>query len=246
MILSLENVSCHYGQQLVLEGVSFSMEERDFLAVIGPNGGGKSTLIKAIMGLVPFSGNITLFGLPPKEGRKQVGYLSQYAQVDLQFPISVLDVVLMTRLKDKLVFFATQKDKDDAVAWLTKLGIAHLKHRPIAALSGGEKQRVFLARALMNNPKLLILDEPMASVDVHAEEGFNDLLKQLNNEVAILMISHDISSVVRMAKTVACLNRRLVYHGNAELTDHDLHHTYGCDVDLLAHGVSHRVLRAHD
>ena len=245
--LHIDNVSFEYGDRLVLENVNFSINERDFVAVIGPNGGGTSTLLKLIMGLLkPKSGTIKLFGDSVFLGRSHVGYLSQFSNIDLNYPISVIDVVLMSRLVKSMFYRLTAADYKLACEMLDRVGIVHLKDRPIARLSGGEKQRVFLARALLNNPKLLILDEPTTSIDATSEQEFYAMLKQLNAEMGILLISHDISAVSVMVDKIACLNRKLVYHDNKELTSEDLNHTYGCEVDLIAHGVPHRVLKKHD
>lgn len=246
-ILDVVNVSYRYHQKPVLTDIHFSIDPLDFVAIIGPNGGGKSTLIKLIMGLLhPESGHISLLGTSPKKGRSQVGYLSQSLALDLDYPIKVIDVVLTSRLSLSLWHRITEQDQSDAVACLEQVGIAHLKNRALSALSGGEKQRVLIARALLNNPKFLILDEPTSNIDPHAEREFYHLLQTLNEKMAILMVSHDISAVSQLVKKVACLNQKLVYHNSKELHHHDLEEAYGCPVELIAHGVPHRILDAHE
>ncbi|MEK7298938.1 MAG: ABC transporter ATP-binding protein [Candidatus Margulisiibacteriota bacterium] len=246
-VVSVENVSFCYGSQPILDQVSLSVDPHDFIAVIGPNGGGKSTLLKLIMGLLdPQSGQVTVFGQSPKAVRHKIGYLSQHQLVDLQFPIDVMEVVLMSRLINGVFRRYSKTDREAALMWLDRLGISHLKRRRINELSGGERQRVFLARALMNEPELLLLDEPDAGVDRAAQTAFFELLKTLNENMAIILVSHDLSAVSTVTKTVACLNRNLVYHTTKELSAQDLEKTYCCDIDLIAHGVPHRVLKHHD
>lgn len=171
--------------------------------------------------------------------------MAQFQDVELDFPIRVIDVVLMSKLNQSLTYSKSENDEKQALEVLGNLGISHLATRTLDALSGGEKQRVFLARVLMNDPQLLILDEPMTSVDIHAEQEFYDLLVELNKKMAIIMISHDISAVSRFVKKIACLNKTMIYHDSKEITEMDLAKTYNCDVDLIAHGIPHRVLKCH-
>ncbi len=246
-ILFLSHVEYAYGKKPALIDVCFSMMPLDFVAIIGPNGGGKSTLVQLIMGLIqPDKGHVLLFNEPPEKGRRHVGYLSQASTMDAQYPIKVLDVVLTSRLLGNLWHRVTQKDREEACECLDLVGVLPLQNRALSDLSGGERQRVFIARALLNGPRLLILDEPTSSVDPQAERAFYELLKILNEKMAILMVSHDISAVSQLVKKVACLNQKLIYHDSKELCAHDLEATYGCPVELIAHGVPHRVLHAHE
>ena len=245
-ILKIENLNFSYGLRKILDNVNFFLDENDFVAIIGPNGGGKSTLVKLIMGLIqPSSGTISLFGGTPESGRRQVGYLAQFRQVDIDFPIRVIDTVLMSRLVDGPTRRYKPKDIEDAHEALENVGIRDLSARTLSELSGGQKQRVFLARAILNTPKLLILDEPTTSVDSPTGLDFYDLLKNLKQKMSILMVSHDISAVSKTVDKIACLNRTLIYHGTKELGKEDLEHTYGCAVELIAHGIPHRVLGDH-
>ncbi len=246
-IIEMSDVSFAYGSRTVLENISLTIYARDVLAVIGPNGGGKSTLIKLIVGLLkPSSGQLSVFGVSPRQSRQRIGYLAQRSAANLEYPISVLDTVLISRIPSSAFGFGRKSDRDKAFEKLTLVGVESLWNRPIQDLSGGERQRVFLARALMNDPDLLILDEPTNSIDSKAEFGFYELIQTLAAKMSVLMISHDISAVVRYVTNVACLNKRLVYHGGTELSVSDLEETYQCPVDMIAHGVPHRVLKRHD
>lgn len=246
-ILEVNSVNFAYPSQVILDSVSFELFEHDFVAVIGPNGGGKSTLIKILMGLLmPNSGTVSLFGEAPKIGRKKVGYLPQFNVIDLEFPITVEEVVLMSRLRNPFFSRITSQDREDLEKVLDRVGISHLISRSISALSGGEKQRVFLARALLNQPQLLILDEPTTSVDAQAERGIYELLSQLRQDMTILMVSHDLTAVSQLVNRIACLNRKLIIHQGKELAPQDLEEIYGCPVALIAHGVPHHHLHSHD
>jgi len=246
-ILSIQNLNFNYGTRSILENVSLSMDAQDFVAIIGPNGGGKSTLLKCIMGIFkPQSGTIEVFGTTAKKGRQFMGYLPQFRNVDGDYPITVLETVMMSTLNGNPFKHFSKQDQERAKLALSDVKISNLASRSLSALSGGEKQRVFLARALMSDPKLLILDEPTTSIDAPSEQEFYGLLGELNQKMAILMVSHDISMVSTTVKNIACLNKKLIYHGTKELTSHDLEETYGCDVELIAHGMPHRVLKDHD
>lgn len=246
-VIEIQDLSFSYGDRLVLDSVNLTVNQNDFLAVIGPNGGGKSTLVKLIIGLLPpQTGQIKVLGKTPEITRQDIGYLPQYVAFDRAYPIEVLDVVRMAALSKGL--FRTFRDSDtkQALEKLSDLGIHYLAKRPFAQLSGGEKQRTLLARALMNNPKILILDEPTTGVDSKTQSEFYALLHTLNTNMAIVMISHDLSAVSNHVKTIACLNQRCVYHGSKELDSKDLEATYGCDIELIAHGTPHRVVHRHD
>jgi zinc transport system ATP-binding protein len=245
-ILNIKNVSFEYQGKPVLEKINFSMGDKDLVAVIGPNGGGKTTLVKLIMGLIPpHKGKISLFNASPEKGRQHVGYLAQFRQVDMNYPITVIDTVLMSRLVAGPFYRYSRNDHQRALEALDRVGISNLAHRSLSELSGGQKQRVFLARAIINTPKLLILDEPTTSIDSPSETDFYEMIRNLNDHMAILMISHDLSAVSKTVDKIACLNKTLIYHGTKELHRHDLESTYGCAVDLIAHGIPHRVLDKH-
>jgi zinc transport system ATP-binding protein len=246
-VVKLEDVWVHFDGVTVLEEVNLSINQQDFLGIIGPNGGGKTTLLKVILGLLkPSRGKVRVWGDTPERGRKFVGYVPQYSLFDRDFPISVRDVVLMGRLGGlKIGRRYTEVDKKLAEKALETVKMVDFKNRQIGKLSGGQQQRVFIARALVTQPKLLLLDEPMPSVDSPMQMEFYELLETLRQQMAIVLVSHDISAVSIYVDKIACLNRRLFYHNSKELTAADLEATYQCPIEMIAHGISHRVLREH-
>ena len=249
LALDISNLTVFYGEDCALKEISLQIEEREFLAIIGPNGGGKTTLLKAILGLVrPDSGEIRIFGRIGDDARRSIGYVPQFSRFDRRFPISVEEVVLIGRLAGRSPWFSrfSRQDRQLVDSLLERLEIADLKHRQIGQLSGGQLQRVLIARALAVEPKILILDEPTASVDSASKTRIYDLLKELNQEMTILIVTHDLSAVSSNIDKIACLNQQLFYHGRTELEAGLVEKVYGCPVDLIAHGVPHRVLRGHE
>ncbi|MBE0523423.1 MAG: ABC transporter ATP-binding protein [Methanosarcinales archaeon] len=246
-VILLKDVWVHYDSIKVLEGVNLTLRQHDFLGIIGPNGGGKSTLLKVILGLIkPSRGTIRVLGDTPQNSRKYIGYVPQYSLFDPDFPISVWDVVLMGRLGQAGLFKKYSKDdKKMALDALTMVDMLEYKDRQIGNLSGGQRQRVFIARALAANPKLLLLDEPAAGIDTLVQTEFYELLEKLKTKMTIIMVSHDISAVSVYVDKIACLNHKLFYHDSKELTAEDLEAAYQCPVELIAHGVPHRVLKHH-
>lgn len=232
----------------ILEDVSLTVERGDFLGIIGPNGGGKSTLLRVILGLVkPVSGDVTVFGGPPQESSHRVGYVPQRSLFDKDFPITVVDVVRMGLLsRSRMLRPFKQRDRERALAALDSVGMTELQNRPIGHLSGGEQQRTFIARALVRNPSLLLLDEAFSGVDPTTQTELYELLSRLADDVTIVMVTHDLSAISTHVAKVACLNRRLHYHGSKEIPPDDIEATYGCPVQLLAHGIPHRVLGRHE
>lgn len=246
--IEIQNVSVQYGQHPALKGVEMKVPEGDYLGIIGPNGGGKTTLLKAILGLVPIqSGQIELFGKPGLQGRSEVGYVPQFALMDKNFPITLYDVVLSGRQRPGLspFFRFSMDDRGIVDELIEQVGIKHLAKRQIAELSGGEFQKMLIARALATKPKLLLLDEPTANVDATARNQIYQLLEDLNRTITIVLVTHDLLAVSAQVQSLACLNGRLVYHGDSELTENVVDQLYGCPVDLIAHGVPHRVLHVH-
>ncbi len=245
-IVSLENVSVYFDHTPILEDVTLSVEKNDFLSVIGPNGGGKTTLLKVILGLIkPAKGKITVFGKSPERGRASIGYLPQHIAFDAQFPITVLDVVLTGRYTKVLRPYSF-RDKEIALDALNKVGMSSFVSRQIGNLSGGELQRVFLARALARGPGLLLLDEPTTSIDPDMQRSFYELLSDLKGNMAIVLVTHDISVVSVYVDRIACLNQKLYYHGPVEEGLKNLEAIYQCPIEVLAHGIPHRVLRRHE
>ena len=246
-VVEVSDVSVSLRDQTILEDVTLLVEQGDYLALLGPNGGGKTTLLRVILGLLePDRGRVRVFGETPQRARARVGYVPQRANFDLDFPIRVLDVVLMGRLaaSGRLRRFGAD-DHSRARAALDRVEMGHLTKRPIGALSGGELQRVLIARALAVEPKLLLLDEPTASLDERMGRSIWELLEELSRDAAIVLVSHDIGAISQHVRSVACLNRRLFAHPSKELTGEILEATYGCPVELLAHGHPHRVLPPH-
>ncbi len=234
----------------VLEDINLELEEGEFLGLIGPNGGGKSTLLKVILGLIePDQGEIKIFGLEPEAARGKVGYMPQKTLFDPSFPVTALEVVLMGRFSKTGLFRRYHpEDREAALRALESVGMRDKASREIGALSGGEQQRVFVARSLVSEPKLLLLDEPTAGVDAAQQAEFYELLCRLNRKrgIAIILVTHDVTAVSKYVNKIACLNQKLFYHGSKELTTEDIEKAYGCPVDMIAHGAPHRVLREHD
>jgi len=247
-VVRLEDVWVRFDGVAILEGIDLSVYQNDFLGMIGPNGGGKTTLLKVILGLIrPSRGKVTVLGGTPERGRRFVGYVPQYSLFDRDFPVSVWDVVLMGRLGQAGRFRRySEEDKKAALNVLETVEMLDFKGSQIGRLSGGQQQRVFIARALVSEPKLLLLDEPTASVDAPMMEEFYELLNRLKKRMAIVLVTHDLSAVSIYVDTVGCLNRKLYYHHSKEVSAEDLEATYQCPIELIAHGVPHRVLGDHD
>lgn len=234
----------------VLEDINFELDEGDFLGLIGPNGGGKSTLLKVMLGLIkPDRGEVRIFGLEPSHARRYVGYVPQKTLFDPNFPVTALEVVLMGRYSITGLFRRySSTDREAALQALEAVGMRDLAEREIGVLSGGQQQRVFVARSLVSQPRLLLMDEPTAGVDAAQQTEFYELLCRLNRKmgIAIVLVSHDLTAVSKYVNKIACLNQRLYYHGSKELTTEDIEKAYGCPVEMIAHGAPHRVLREHD
>ena len=212
--LEIKNASFRYDNTLVLDTISLEYSKRDFLSIIGPNGGGKSTLLKMMIGLLePTSGSITLFGEKPLHVSHRIAYVPQDTLANKDFPIKVIDVVLMGRLsKSKAFSTYSKEDKAIARAMLEKVGMLSYENQKLHALSGGQRQRVFVARALASEAEILFLDEPTASIDTAGQIEIFKLLKQLNHDVGIVIISHDINVALNYATKVVHVNRTLYLH----------------------------------
>ena len=252
-ILEINNLEFSYAEEIILEAVNLNVSDRDFLAIIGPNGGGKTTLLKLMLGLLrPCKGSVLINGESPGKDASCIGYVPQNVHLNQNFPISALDVVLMGTLNPKKRFQRYQRQhRTAALQALERLELGHYADKKIGTLSGGQRQRVLIARALVSQPKLLLLDEPTASIDTKGQAEFYQLLAKLNKEITILMVSHDLLVVSRYVNSVACVNRRLHYHDQAEITGEMLETMYSCTVEkecpveLVAHGLPHRVLTPH-
>ena len=253
LIADIEQVAFSYNGQVVLENVDLKIYEGDFVAMIGPNGGGKTTLLKLILGLLaPSKGSIHIFDRPPQKASYLIGYVPQDIHINQNFPITAMDVVLMGKLlPGKRWQRNPLKDRQEAITALRHMEMEAFADTKIGELSGGQRQRIYIARALVTKPRLLLLDEPTASIDSKGQTDFFKLLEALNKELTILMVSHDLLAISRHVKSVACVNRHLHYHHHAEITGDMLEIMYPCTVEevcpveLVAHGLPHRVLKDH-
>ncbi len=239
-VVLLEDVSFAYQGVPVLEGVSFAVREHEPVCMVGPNGGGKTTLVKLILGLLrPDRGQVHVFGLPPQRARLRIGYMPQHIQCDLQFPVTVMDIVLMGRLGQGglagLFGWHGPVDRRAALDALGELGMDAFANRPFRALSGGQRQRVLIARALCCQPDLLVLDEPTASVDTLIEARLFEILHELNRRMTILLVSHDLGFVSGLVQNVICVNRRVFVHPTSRLTGDVIRNIYGTDMHVVHH-----------
>lgn len=237
--LDVQGVWAGYNHAPALEDISFQVAQGDILGIIGPNGSGKSTLLKTILGLVEtWRGRIIVLGQPGMENRRRVGYMPQIEQVDWDFPVTVGDVALMGRYARRGLFrYTTKADREAAANALERVGMYPLRQKLIGELSGGQRRRVLLARALANNPDLLLLDEPMAGLDATAQHQLLDIFDELRDDGATIVLStHDLSCVSGRCDNAACLNRRLIAFGSPEeiLTEAVLGETFGTHL-LLVH-----------
>tara|TARA_R110002096_G_scaffold215310_15_gene403181 strand:- start:135 stop:875 length:741 start_codon:yes stop_codon:yes gene_type:complete len=226
--LSFNNVNFRYAENYVLRDVSFGVEEGVCSCVIGPNGGGKTTLLKLALGILkPETGDIRIFDHRPHIGCKLIGYVPQHMQFDPKFPVTALEVVLMGRL-DRLPWWGRfcDEDRDAAMASLAEVGLKDRCDSPFAQMSGGQKQRVLIARALATEPRLLLLDEPTANIDLSVEEQFLETLRSLPEKMTILMVSHDLGLVERLTEAVLCVNRNVHHHKVSDLDGHTLREIY--------------------
>lgn len=248
LAVEVRNVSFAYDGHPVLRDVNLEIRKGEFLAVMGPNGGGKTTLLKILLGILkPGKGSVLLFGRHPGEMAHKIGYVPQDTNINKEFPISVMDVTLMGRLAalgSGWRYSAT--DRLLARQALERVKMWDYRHRPVGRLSGGQRQRVFIARALAANPAILFMDEPTASVDKEFQTELFEFLKELNTSMTIVVVSHDMAVLSSYVKSVACLNQTLYYHDAAEITDEMMEMAYHCPVELVAHGMPHRVLRRHE
>ncbi len=239
-VICFEGVSFSYGRTLVIEDADFDIYKGESVCVVGPNGGGKSTLLKLMLGLIePDKGAIHLLGDTPKRSRARVGYVPQQIDFDPLFPVSALDVVLMGCLNRRSWGFRRRTDLDRAMDALNKMGLSAKAKAPFASLSGGQRQAVLIARALAGRAEVLLLDEPTAHVDVAAEERLMASLKALDKELTLITVSHDLAFVSRSVPKVVCVNRCVHVHPTAELTNARIRALYGHEVRMVQHDHEH-------
>jgi zinc transport system ATP-binding protein len=246
--IELEDVWFSYEKTTILQDVNLSLEQGEFLGIIGPNGGGKTTLLKLMLGLLkPDRGRIRILGQAAHDASHRVGYVPQSTDFNRSFPISVLDVALMGRLTTSRIGRKySREDREKVREILEKVGMWDYCYSPIGKLSGGQRQRVFIARALATDPEILFLDEPAASVDPEFQTDLYDFLKELNKDVTIVVITHDVGIVSSYMKSIACVNKHFIFHPDAQISQEMLDMAYECPVDLIAHGLPHRVLPTHE
>lgn len=236
-VIDIENVSFFYEGVPVLEGVTFHVDEGDFLSIVGPNAGGKTTLMKLVLGLLkPQSGTVRVFGQVPHKARTRIGYMPQHSSLDLFFPVTVMDVVLMGRLGNgnKLGFYR-RRDREAALTALKQVEMENFTDRSFSELSGGQRQRALIARALASQPELMLLDEPTSNVDAAVETGLFEILRQLNERMTIVVVTHDLGFVSQYVKSVACVNKKVVVHPTSEITGEMITDIYGTDVRMVRH-----------
>jgi len=246
-LVEIRNLSAGYGQNIVLRDVNLSIQPFDFVGVIGPNGGGKTTLLKALLGLLsPISGEINFSEAMTEGNSHRIGYLPQINNIDRKFPVTVFDVVrsgLMSR--KRLTGRYNSEENDRANDLMSEMGISGIRSKAIGELSGGQIQRALLCRALVNSPKLLILDEPNTYVDNRFERELYEKLKVLNEKLAILLVSHDLGTISTYVKSYACVNGSLHYHSGNKVTP-ELLKSYECPIQIISHGeIPHTVLYNH-
>ncbi len=237
-VIEIKDLSFAYETQKVLENINLTVEEKDFLAIIGPNGGGKSTLLKLILGINPIKiGSVKVLGKAPKDSLRSIGYVPQNTNVNTDFPIKVIEVVMMGHVEGKRPLFGYGKHEVlCAMGALEQVGMADFAQTKIGSLSGGQRQRVMIARALCAHPKILILDEPTSSIDITGQRDIYELLKELNTYITVIVVSHDISVILEYANKAAHVNKNLSYH---DISDkHSTFHTHGndghfCEIELL-------------
>lgn len=248
-IIKIENMSAGYDRKTVLHDINLEISEKDFLGIIGPNGGGKTTLMKVILGLLkPSEGKITFYdnGMPVEQ--LEIGYLPQYNSIDKKFPISIYEVILSGLNRQKSLFSRFTKEHHERVKeTISMMGLEGMENKPIGQLSGGQMQRALLGRAIVSNPKAIILDEPNTYIDKRFEARLYSLLEEINKQRAVILVSHDIGSVLQTVKSIACVNGTLDYHPQSEVSAEWIEEKLQCPIELLGHGeLPHRVLKKHN
>jgi len=227
--VEIKNLYFKYNKEWILENINFSLKDKKFMAIIGPNGGGKTTLLKLLLGfLTPNKGEIRIYGKYPKENREIIGYVPQHTNFSLDLPITVFDIILQGRVK-KGKFFYNSEDKAKAKEILKDLNIYELRNKKIKELSGGERQKVLIARALVSQPKLLIMDEPTSAIDPNGQKEILDLIE--NFKITRIIVSHDIKILLRKVDKIAYIHKKVIIHEGPKLNIPENKHF--CEVELI-------------
>lgn len=235
-VIEIKDLSFSYEKERVLEDINLKVEPKDFLAIIGPNGGGKSTLLKLLLGINTLkTGNIKIFNKPPHKNTPQVGYVPQNTNVNVNFPIKVIEVVMMGHISHHKTLFGYKKEEIEHAMYLLKqVGMEAYAQKKIGSLSGGQRQRVMIARALCSNPNLIILDEPTSNIDADGQRQIYELLRELNKRVTVIVVSHDISVILEYATKVAHINKKLSFHDLGSVKkEFNVSNDHICEVELL-------------
>ena len=236
VVVKFNGVSFSYDGLPVFKDVSFTLFQHDFVCIVGPNGGGKTTLVKLMLGLLkPQGGSISMFGSPPEAARKRTGYMPQFLRFDQAFPINVMDIVLMGCLGHSITGFYSKADKRSAMEALQEMEIADLAKRPFASLSGGQGQRVLIARALACKPDLLLFDEPTAHVDPAMESHIYKILQRLASRMTVVTVTHELGFVSQIVERVMCVNKAVKIHPTSEITGKVIKDLYGADIKMVRH-----------
>ncbi|RKX27230.1 MAG: ABC transporter [Candidatus Zixiibacteriota bacterium] len=241
LVLNINRVSFSYNSEVIFDNINLTVHEREFVWIVGPNGGGKTTLMKIILGLLtPSGGSVEIFGTSPLKARSRIGYMPQHAYLDQRFPITVLEIILMGQLKKgiKAGLFSS-RDRRAAFETLELIGMSDLSGRPFGELSGGQQRRLLIGRALVAKPDMLLLDEPMANLDRRIEKELYDLLRRLNQNLTIIMISHDPAFVSEFVEQVVCVNRKVVIHPTAIMEREFIGELYGSGMRVVRHDQHH-------
>lgn len=235
-VVQLEKVNFAYNKAPVLRDVSLRITGPQFASVVGPNGGGKTTLLKLMLGMLkPDRGSIHVFGESPETVRDRIGYTPQHMHFDPKFPIGVMDVVLMGRLGQTPGGRYTKDDRQAAEEALDQMNLEDIGRKLFSDLSGGQRQRVLIARSLACRPQLLLLDEPTANIDAAVEKRLLEILKNLSKNIPVIMVSHDLGFVSDIVDTVICVNRKVVVHPTSEITGEIIRDIYGTDIRMVRH-----------
>ncbi len=234
--ISIKGLTVGYGNEIILKEISLELRENDFLAVIGPNGGGKTTLFRSILGLIrPIGGVVEIYGESPVTGVRNIGYVPQRGIFDSNYPICAEEVVLMgLRVHKGSRPFYSKEEKEMAEIAMEYVEMSDFRNKRISSLSGGQLQRVLLARALAPRPKILLLDEPTSSLDPSMKDCTYDVLKKVNKDgVAIMIITHDMTSISHDVKRLACMNRRIICNDRPEITEAMVELGFHCPPEFL-------------